>query len=184
MYYKNCLTCKETLPLEDFEKRPDGRSVYRCRKCSKAEYDNLIFTPHENRSHNAAMSMVSHDDPCVLCGCYDRKKFKLYAKQSSNGSLHCCWLCLSCGRPQKNIKKPHKDIDASLLPRRPPWRQSICAVTGCERLDTELHHWLPIHTVDDFNLADSYPQSYLCMKHHRLWHSLVTPNMYKKGKMK
>lgn len=183
MYYKRCRDCHETLPLEDFAERPNGSRVYRCRECAQSDFENMTQSPDFDEEHNAALSMIKYYGVCNKCGCHDREKFQLFAKEYRNGTLHFCWYCLSCGTDTGAVKQPHKDINVKLLPRKVPKDKNLCAVVGCERYDTERHHWLPRHLAQ-WELSESFPQSYLCRKHHQLWHRLVTPNMYKKGKMK
>jgi hypothetical protein len=51
---------------------------------------------------------------------------------------------------------------------------------ACEKCGSpervEYHHWAPYHLFPD---ANDWPGSLLCWKCHRLWHSIVTPNMAK-----
>jgi len=54
-----------------------------------------------------------------------------------------------------------------------------CSVTGCENKGYQWHHWMPRYLSED---ADKWPQSKLCIKHHREWHRLVTPMMLKRVK--
>lgn len=46
-----------------------------------------------------------------------------------------------------------------------------CAVRGCDRRDTQYHHFAPRHLFDD---ADNWPCAYLCKYHHDLWHNRIT----------
>jgi hypothetical protein len=48
-----------------------------------------------------------------------------------------------------------------------------CAV--CGTLGAEVHHWAPRHLFGDE--ADDWPVALLCVKCHKRWHDLVTPDM-------
>jgi hypothetical protein len=58
--------------------------------------------------------------------------------------------------------------------RYPELKNPKCEYHGCERTDTEYHHWAPRHLFTD---AEDWPGSYLCGEHHPHWHRIMTPHM-------
>lgn len=55
-----------------------------------------------------------------------------------------------------------------------------CAVKGCDRRDTEYHHFAPIAL---FGMeADDYPGAYLCQYHHDHWHELTKTGKWTRRK--
>ena len=57
--------------------------------------------------------------------------------------------------------------------------QYQCAICGVN--ETEFHHIAPKHLADQFGDEWTlWPGIYLCNRHHRQWHSIVTPGMNKK----
>lgn len=51
-----------------------------------------------------------------------------------------------------------------------------CAVHGCGRIDTQLHHFAPRHLFG--YECEDWPTAYLCMEHHLMWHRLTMTGMY------
>lgn len=51
---------------------------------------------------------------------------------------------------------------------------TACSVRGCSNPGQELHHWAPRCLFAD---ADQWPQSLLCLDHHREWHR-TTQTLY------
>lgn len=66
-----------------------------------------------------------------------------------------------------------KKIELSHIKYNP--RGFPCVVDGCDKTESEWHHFAPYHLfgVD----ADKWPAGYLCKQHHQQWHRLVTPSM-------
>lgn len=52
----------------------------------------------------------------------------------------------------------------------------VCGTVGAER-----HHWVPQCLKEFFDDYERWPQSYLCKKHHDLWHEVVTPYIPGRG---
>ena len=43
----------------------------------------------------------------------------------------------------------------------------------------QLHHWAPQAYTQAFGIEEYFlwPTEYLCIKHHKLWHTIVTPEL-------
>jgi hypothetical protein len=93
------------------------------------------------------------------------------------------WECLThkgaIDNPRKYIaheKLKASNIDIESIPIVEDYSDQIkCAVIGCVEIGGEYHHFAPKHLFSDE--ADNWPTAYLCLKHHRQWHDLVTPKM-------
>lgn len=105
---------------------------------------------------------------CPFCG----GDLILWRQRNANGAEVIVSRCCKCDRIP-NSKQP-------FLPKAdyPHWQEfplyqdntqfsEPCAVRGCNRRDTELHHFAPRHL---FNNADDWTTAYLCSVHHREWH--------------
>jgi len=106
----------------------------------------------------------------------------------ANDTLQYFWHCDACERiTPMGQSIPHDTItewmstwtdtqkDAFYIKRlRNDYRGDIeCAV--CHARGGELHHWAPQSLADYFGDDWSdWPQVYLCRKHHRQWHEIVT----------
>ena len=101
---------------------------------------------------------------------------------TANGTSQIFWYCPDC---KKHCTKQIKYIDHKKvtgwngtkiedIPTLKDYRHSDtkCAVLGCNRLDVELHHFAPKHLFGE-QIAELWPQAYLCKYHHDLWHNLV-----------
>ena len=51
-----------------------------------------------------------------------------------------------------------------------------CVVLGCDRTDSELHHWGPVGIFGRVE-AGRWPMTALCKDHHAEWHRRVTPEL-------
>lgn len=188
----HCYGCGRDLPETAFAHDAHtsrGRSA-KCRQCRIDEFPAPLTVddiPYEDwkryplgevgRHRQALAGMVKHMQ-CPRCGA--KGKAVIARKISaSNVSIVRGW-CLSCH--QEGVKDfkhsflKERGIIIDLLPAYGEADNHVCAVEGCYRTDTELHHFLPRHI--NRELAEMYPQAYLCRsEHHPLWHRLVTPAM-------
>ncbi len=125
-------------------------------------------------------------ESCKRCG----RSCLLARGNAINGSTQIFWWCTSCGRvadPQRPfVRKDYVThvlrISIESLPvveRFDTSTAPVCAV--CGQPGVEYHHWAPRHLFAD---AELWPGDYLCAKHHRHWHDVVTPLMcYPNGHM-
>lgn len=104
----------------------------------------------------------------------------------ANGSSQYAWRCSIC---DKWAQKPviwlkHETVNEYLA----QWHYSLdkiivvadfsndthCVV--CGRPGIEYNHWAPRAYKDRFGEDwSSYPGDYLCIYHHHLWHTIMTP---------
>lgn len=191
----HCYGCGRDLPETAFsrdasvtEKR--GRA-YRCLRCKQdvfpvgieevASYEHVAegYTRVEIENHNRAIALLIRYLRCGKCGAQGKAVLSRLI-DSSERPLVRAW-CLSCfSKGARNLS--HDDlrkrgIVIDLIPVYERAESNVCAVEGCSRTDTQLHHWLPRHKVSEYDLPERFPQSYLCPEHHSLWHKLVTPEM-------
>lgn len=105
-------------------------------------------------------------------------------RRAANGSLQVTWQCLTCS--YRSSALPHEllaelGVDIRALPIREDYAglYARCVVRGCEAEDVELHHFAPraIFGAD----AESWPQGYLCVRHHREWGERVTPQLNRRA---
>lgn len=122
--------------------------------------------------------------PCVHCGA-DIDCLVMFRVVTASGIDQYRWACSVCWKfstlTVDNI--PHDVINswvaAGHIPARadiPVWSDYTgerCAVCGA--IGGELHHWAPEALADKFPEWNSWPAAYLCRKHHREWHEVVTP---------
>lgn len=100
---------------------------------------------------------------------------------AADGSLQVFWWCTLC----RNYADPHAPFESKTvvkklfgdvaLPRivrsSIPRNEHTCAVFGCGRTDTQLHHFAPQNKFGA--QADDWPTAYLCPVHHAEWHAKV-----------
>lgn len=188
----HCYGCGRDLPETAFAHDKGvqrGRSA-KCRQCRLEAFPAPLTVdeiPYEDRArysvaevdiHCRALKVMTEWMHCGHCGA--KGKAIISRKiNASNVNIVRGW-CLSCHREgvrnlnHTDLKK--RGIIIDLLPIYEKAEGHVCAVEGCFRTDTELHHFLPRHI--NRELAEMYPQSYLCRsEHHPLWHRLVTPEM-------
>lgn len=188
----HCYGCLRDLPEPAFSidtHASRGRSA-KCRNCRQEEFPTSLLVErvsYEDRQryggqpvdmHERALNTIVKLMRCSYCGASGKV---IVARKISTNEVNIVrgW-CLSCHREGgRNLN--HKDLKLrgiiiELLPVYQTAEGHVCAVDGCFRTDTELHHWLPRHINSE--LAEMYPQSYLCRsEHHPLWHRMVTPDM-------
>lgn len=104
----------------------------------------------------------------------------VYRQTNGNGAFVIVERCPKCRRNTRPgqpflSKKGIENIDA--LPMFVDFMEQSepCSVFGCERKDTEYHHFAPRHLFED---AEDWPGAYLCKYHHMLWHKLTMTGMY------
>jgi hypothetical protein len=113
---------------------------------------------------------------CGKCG----SETVIYGQINGNGAHVVVERCPKCGRNPHPGKPflPIKDYKWETLPLIEDRTKNSepCAVKGCERTDTEYHHFAPRHI---FGLAcDDWPGAWICMKHHREWHMKTKTGSY------
>lgn len=101
---------------------------------------------------------------------------------AANGAVQVKDICQSCGQNAagNGISIPHRlvpDLDSLPLFDDYSLHNQPCSVTGCAEQFTEYHHWAPRHLFAD---SEAWPGNYLCTKHHKEWHDVVTPEMARK----
>lgn len=107
--------------------------------------------------------------------------------KAANGSTQVFWWCVHCNNyadPRSpfiphGFVKVNLKIDIDTLPtieRFPNNPLPVCVV--CGKSGAELHHFAPKHIFD--GESENWPTAYLCDKHHREWHTKVTPDMRKR----
>lgn len=74
---------------------------------------------------------------------------------------------------------PNSLFDLQCLPeyQREDREVNVCCYNGCDRTDTEMHHFAPYHLFPD---ADKWPVMPLCREHHALWHKITGTGSYKR----
>lgn len=118
-------------------------------------------------------------DICPHCG----GDIVLYRQINGNGAQVIVARCCKCDRIP-NRKQP-------FLPKAdyPHWESfplyqdnmkhsEPCAVRGCDRRDTEYHHFAPRALFGAE--ADDYPGAYLCQEHHDKWHKVTKTGKFTK----
>lgn len=98
------------------------------------------------------------------------------------------WECLThkgaITNPRQNIaheKLKTNDINIENIPIVEDYSNQVkCAVIGCTEKGGEYHHFAPRYIFGAE--ADNWPTAYLCLTHHKQWHTLITPNMCERGK--
>ena len=99
-----------------------------------------------------------------------------------SGCKHFGWRCDGCGsfvsrgdKPGIWIRKQElidNGVDLDHLPSVSPDNPPVCC--HCGSLTGEIHHWAPQALFSD---AGDWPRDYLCPACHKLWHSIVTPQL-------
>ena len=118
--------------------------------------------------------ITTPDEPCKYCG---QKCWFVGHFVDAGGHPKYPFVCFLCGRRSQRYAK-RKVVERSgvtpveLHPQIPPFVCEVCGEQGAQE-----HHWAPTHIFGDD--ADIWPKSFLCTRHHELWHKLVTPNMGK-----
>lgn len=96
----------------------------------------------------------------------------------ANKSEHAIYWCYRCDRGAQGngFYLPNHKFDMLKLPiaRDYSLESEHCIV--CGKQGAEYHHWAPRHLFED---AEQWPGDYLCPEHHKEWHAIVTPEMYK-----
>lgn len=127
---------------------------------------------------------MSKQRPCRNCGCTTDQA--LFANVAANGHRQVGWRCLTCERwqPDKSgnlwipydLLRAHR-VEVEALPVAAETKPEPCCVTGCTRMDTELHHFAPRHLYGKEE-CERHPTAYYCKFHHEEWHRRVTPQMH------
>jgi hypothetical protein len=131
-----------------------------------------------------AVQQITKAKDCQRCG--KSITALLVRRISANGVSMVYWQCPDC--LDAIDKTPHwikhdqlktAKIDPETLPVAGDYRHfESCVVCGAPA--TEYHHWAPRHL---FGIeAEQWPGAYLCPKHHKTWHDLVTPDMNRRRK--
>jgi len=188
----HCYGCGRDLPETAFshDAHTTRKRSAKCRQCRLEVFPSPLSVdafPYEISSKYPMALVRRHEEalrtivPFLRCGYCGAKGKAVIARKTSANNVHIvrAW-CLSCHREGgKNFKHAlleDRGIVIGLLPEYDRAESHVCAVDGCYRTDTELHHFLPRHI--NAELAEMYPQAYLCRsEHHPLWHKLVTPAM-------
>jgi hypothetical protein len=188
----HCYGCGRDLPETAFshDSYAKRKRSAKCRQCCLEAFPAPLTVdaiPYELHSKYPAEMVRRHQEalrtivPFLTCGHCGAKGKAVIARKTSASNVYIvrAW-CLSChregGKDFKHNLLEGRGIVLGLLPEYDKADSHVCAVEGCYRTDTELHHFLPRHINPD--LAEMYPQAYLCRsEHHPLWHRLVTPNM-------
>jgi hypothetical protein len=99
---------------------------------------------------------------------FDRDGTTVLIQRQRNGVDRAMFLCMKCRCTRGPFKRSHAELyDLPVLSDTDTFTGEPCSVQGCDRTDTERHHWAPRHLFDD---AEQWPQSYLCRGHHKSWH--------------
>lgn len=109
----------------------------------------------------------------------------LYREINRNGAnviTARCHRCNSIVNPRRPFlsKSEHPNWEQYPLYRDGLQTSEKCSVTGCDRRDTEFHHYAPQHLFDN---ADSWATGYLCSVHHREWHEKTKTGYFAKKKV-
>ncbi len=123
--------------------------------------------------------MFNHRDgllkSCPKCNWHD---WKIGTAKTISGSIIHPYFCGNCGEKTQLYEKKDvaKRVGCSSKIEIEIKNHRICSV--CSSAGAEEHHWAPYFIFG--SEADLWPKSMLCIKCHKRWHSLVTPNMCKK----
>ena len=107
----------------------------------------------------------------------------------TNESHHFGFFCVTCSRRGKGltganpVHLPHDWVEKITglsieeakvrIPVVKHREGAMCEVRGCDRTDTEIHHWAPSAIFDEESVQ--WPTGSLCVSHHAEWHRRVTP---------
>ena len=125
--------------------------------------------------------------PPICIRCHSRN-VKLRRVITSSGVSQVAWRCIDGDHWAENPKRslPHADViqvlnrygvtieDLSVIEdyRSEKYRCVICGDPA------EDHHWAPQALADAFGDDwHKWPHAPLCVKHHRQWHDIVTPEL-------
>jgi hypothetical protein len=126
--------------------------------------------------------------PCERCG---STNVKLRRQIIGSGAVQIAWWCTVCKRWAQRVPRwlPHAYVTLALSALKPARtiedipvvsdysETSPCIICGGP---SESHHWAPRALSDAFGDDwDKWPQAPLCVRHHRMWHDIVTPNLGK-----
>ena len=109
----------------------------------------------------------------------------LWRQINGNGAEVIVARCSNCNRVP-NMKQPFLPKSEHLNWKDYPLYedrtecQPRCMVTGCQRHDTEWHHFAPRALFGDE--ADDYQQAWLCQYHHDRWHQITKTGKWTKRK--
>lgn len=110
--------------------------------------------------------------PCPDCGAVGAWLVMRFVNAA--GATTYPWCCTQCAY-KSNLSEAKWLVKLDKVP--PPEYKARIERPRCARCGEEgaaEHHWAPKHLFDD---AYSWPTSYLCKKHHKEWHTKVTPQM-------
>ena len=190
MDFFKCYGCLRTLPKTQFYVRQNKKNGIdgTCKQCTnentKLHIEKINLWQHEGtytheqiNRHNAAVETILRRAKCKDCGAAKPTISRLI---KSNGTSDMIITCISCGRnsgPHKHSLFTKEGVIIELVAVHDDRRDQskCCSVDGCYNVNVELHHWLPVHLAEDYNVAEAYPKSYLCKEHHDLWHKFMTP---------
>jgi hypothetical protein len=124
---------------------------------------------------------TTKDMVCVYCKVL--RRVELVRNITHAGISNIFWKCTICKRNASGTAKwiAHEPvinykIDIDQLPINEDGRIEHCAV--CGEIGVDNHHWLPRYLAEKVDEdAEKWPQAWLCKKHHKEWHDLLTPNM-------
>lgn len=115
---------------------------------------------------------------CVRCD-VEGVIYRQINKSGSKVVVERCPNCRSNTRPGAAfLSKKGYDWDALPLFEDYTDVSFPCCVEGCERKDTQLHHFAPRHLFGED--ADLWPTGYLCTDHHSEWHQKTQTGSYAK----
>jgi hypothetical protein len=114
--------------------------------------------------------------------CKAERNARLVRNITKSGISQVYWLCRCCDSSTTSpiVYIRHDLIKAANInPDELPVINNysgtqLCAV--CNSPFAEYHHWAPRYLFED---AENWPGSYLCIKCHSRWHTIVTPEMAK-----
>jgi hypothetical protein len=90
----------------------------------------------------------------------------------SNGLQEARDRCADCGDWWGGVKLSDLNVPIESVPL---WRDRRTDDHPCERCGdpaTESHHWAPV-AIFGWDIANSYPQSWLCRDCHTTWHTTM-----------
>ena len=105
----------------------------------------------------------------------------IYRQINGNGNIvivERCPVCRTNTRPKTPFlpKKDFENIDDLPLWEDYQVDSEPCSVRGCDRTDTEWHHFAPRHLFG--HECEDWPGAWLCMHHHKMWHKLTQTGSY------
>lgn len=134
------------------------------------------------------MSTLPTPPECHLCYGYN---VWLHYQITASGTRQYFWYCEDCERiTPRSTYIPHATVlgwmEGWSLGQRARFNnerlikdlsaRQVCAV--CGEPGTEYHHWAPQAYRDRFGPEwNHWPTVFLCRKHHRQWHEIVTPTL-------